>query len=76
MCKVSLFHARVQREASHPLSSPKSDGSRVAEPLNRDTLLAAILASRVECVSMRDWTSSVVGRTSSCRGNKTHLSRF
>lgn len=43
------------------------DGSRVAEPVNRDTLLAAILVSRVECASMRDWTSSVVGRASSCQ---------
>lgn len=61
-------------EVSHPLSSSMSVGSRVAEPLNRDTLLAAILASRVVCVSMRDWTSSVVGRTSSCtRERRVHL---
>lgn len=50
---------------SHPVSCSMSVGSRVAEPLNRDTLLAAIFASRVACVSMSDWTSSVVGRTSS-----------
>lgn len=43
----------------------KPDESRVAESLNSDILLFAILASRVVCVSIRDWTSSVVGRTSS-----------
>lgn len=51
---------------SYPLCSLMSVGSRPAEPLKSETLLAAILASRVTCVSMRDWTSSVVGRTSSC----------
>lgn len=54
--------------AAHPLCSPAPSGPMVPEPLKSDTLLAAILASRVACVSMRDWTSSVVGLISSCRG--------
>lgn len=75
MCLASVVLQKKRREdfsrkASHPLPLSNSVGSSVADPVNRDILLAAILTSRVACVSMRDWTSSVVGRNSSCNQEK------
>lgn len=57
----------VHCEIFHLFCLSKPVESRVMESLNSDILLFAILTSRVVCVSIRDWTSSVVGRTSSWR---------
>lgn len=66
-CWIQIFNIYWFRlgEIFHLFCLSKPVESKVMESLNTDILLLAILTSSVVCVSMRDWTSSVVGRTSS-----------
>lgn len=67
--KFSFLILRIEKQHTYPWLSISSDPSGL-ESVNSVTLLEAILASIVEWVEMRLWTSSWVGLTSSCQGHQ------